>query len=322
MNFRQFKYVITIAECKSFSKAASKLFISQPSLSQYVQTLEKQLGVKLFDRTTTPMNLTPAGKLYVETARQILKLGEQLTSQLSDMATLMEGKITIGASPYRCKYIIPKILQLFQKKYPKVSVMLIEKGRAEVQELLMKGSIDICLTNAPLQEGAFEYHSLITEEVLLALPQGYEIKELYQEKEDRIKSINTTFTINEQRPPTLLQAPSISLQKLKNAPFVLLESDQSLHKTALDICALVGFKPKVVLTNRSFEAALAMVNAGIGITFIPDTLAKYGLYKDNYTYCSIAGLYPTRKVLIAYRKGRYLPKAAFEFINMAKDIFQ
>ena len=324
MNFRQFKYVITVAECKSFSKAAGKLFISQPSLSQYIQTLEEQLGVRLFDRTTNPLNLTPAGELYVETARQILQLGEQLTRQLSDMANLIEGKITIGASPYRCKYIVPNVLQIFQKKYPNVSVMLIEKGRAEVQDLLMKGSIDICLTNPPLKEGAFEYQPLITEEILLALPPDYEIKELQPEEHETVSNnitTNTSFAINKERPPTRLQIPCVSLQKLKNAPFVLLESDQSLHGTAIDICALAGFKPKVVLENRSFEAALAMVNAGIGVTFIPDTLAKYGMYKD-YTYCSIAGLYPTREVLIAYRKGRYLSKAAFEFINIAKETFQ
>jgi len=96
MDFHQLEYVMAIAEEKSFSKAAKKLYISQPSLSQYIMRLEEQIGIKIFDRTTNPLILTFAGEKYLEAAKNILILNNQLKRVLVDIADSKKGRLTIG----------------------------------------------------------------------------------------------------------------------------------------------------------------------------------------------------------------------------------
>ena len=134
-----YEYIVAVAEERSFSKAAQVLFVSQSSLSKYILQVEKTMGVKLFDRNTVPLKITFAGELFLEKARQILDLERQLKQQMEDIANVNFGRITIGVSPYIGSYIMPYILPRFYEKYPKVTVILLEKNILELERMAYNG---------------------------------------------------------------------------------------------------------------------------------------------------------------------------------------
>ena len=133
MKLRQFKYMIMVAEEKSFSRAAEKLFIAQPYLSQYIQKIEKEIGVKLFDRSCTPLKLTYAGEQFAKKARQILQLDSNLLQQMKDFTEERRGQITLGISPVRGAYILPIVLPAFRDRFPQVEISLYEGTSANLE---------------------------------------------------------------------------------------------------------------------------------------------------------------------------------------------
>lgn len=304
MDFRELEYILKVAEERSFSKAAQKLYIAQPSLSQYIQRLEQQLGVQLFDRTTVPLRLTFAGELYVEAAKHIFDLKDQLSQQMQDIANLKRGRLTIGLSPFRSTYIMPKVLPLFHEKFPGIEVTLIEGTSPELEDLAIKGTTDITImTLPPIQQNLFSYEFIMTEEILAAVPPNHPI----------IKKLEKRT--HDQHP-----YPGINLSILKDEPFILLKQDQKLHHIAANLCRQAGFKPWIILESESIEAAHALAAAGMGITFVPDTLTLFRKVSQYPLYFSIEELDATRELVVAYRKGRYLSKAAHEFIDIMKCI--
>lgn len=303
MDFRQLHYMLKVAEEKSFSKAAKKLYISQPSLSQYISNVEQQLGVRLFDRTTNPLTLTYAGELYEETAKNILYLKDQLLSQMDDIANLQRGHITIGISPFRSTYFLPTILPLFKKNYPGIDVSLAEGTMAELLELAINGATDFSIMTLPIPGELMSYDPIMTEEIFVALPPNHYL----------CQQLPHTHGSSSAR-------PKLNLGMLRDEPFIILKQGQRMNQVALELCKRACFKPKIILETKNIEAAHALVAAGMGITFIPDTLVGFGNMTERPVYFSLEDLQPTRTIVIAYRKGRYLSKAARKFIAMTKAV--
>ena len=304
MDFRQLQYMLKVAEEKSFSKAAQKLYIAQPSLSQYIQKLEQQLGVQLFDRSTVPLKLTFAGELYVRTAKQILDLKDQLLQQMTDVASLKKGRLIIGLSPFRSTYVMPKVLPKFREKFPGIEVIFVEGTSSELEDLAIKGSTDITIMTLPIREDIFNYEPIAKEEILVALP------------------ANQALCKSSSKSDSSKNRSSVNLKELKDEPFVLLKSHQKLHQIAISLCHQCGFKPNIILESESIEAAHALATAGMGVTFVPDTLLSLYDGYDKPFYFSIQDLKPTRAMVVAYRKDRYLSGAAKEFISTMKSVYQ
>ena len=151
MDSNQFEYVIAVAEEKNFSKVAKKLYISQPSLSQYIMRLEKQLGIKLFDRTTNSLTLTFAGEKYLESAKNIQSLENRLRWELNDIADSKKGRLTIGIPFPTERYILPSLLPEFHRQFPGIEMVIKEQSAAGLEELLMEGKVDIAILHLPVQ---------------------------------------------------------------------------------------------------------------------------------------------------------------------------
>ncbi len=123
MDFKKLKYVLTVAEVQSISKAAAILYISQPSLSHVISNLEMELGIQIFNRTTTPISLTYAGERFVETAKEILNMNNKLKKEFSDISNARKGKIAIGIPSLRGSFMLPHILPVFHKEYPGIELV-------------------------------------------------------------------------------------------------------------------------------------------------------------------------------------------------------
>ena len=292
MDFKQFEYVLTIAKERSFSKAAKKLYISQPSLSQYINRIESSLKVCLFDRTTNPLKLTYEGEIYVETASSILKLVENMLQRFDDIDGLSGGKLNIGLTPSKANHLLPKILPVFKKKYPGIKLTLTESTSNILEELIIKDMVDVCLMNLPLKNHNIAYDEILSEEIFVAVPMEF----------------NKEFG----------DFPMISVNDLKNEKFILLRPEQRIRQISDNFFASLGFKPDILLETSSIETSIKLTEAGMGISFVPASSALSS--SSNIKYYRI-GTPPLKwTTVMAYRENTHITKAAQAFMKVVENI--
>ena len=148
MEFRQLRYLLTLAETRNMTRAAEKLYISQSALSHYLKCVEDELGVQLFDRSTNPMSLTQAGRCYMDSARAILLENEQLQKELRDITEHMSGKLVLGSSRDRASYMMPRFLPEFARRYPGIELEVFTASGQKLFEALREGRVDMVLLPA------------------------------------------------------------------------------------------------------------------------------------------------------------------------------
>ena len=167
MNLKHAQYIMTILQEGSITAAAKKLFISQPSLSQVVKLAETNLGAPVFNRSTDPISLTPAGEKYVEAAKQILAIQQNLEREIEEIRTEEHGKIRFGIPVQRGMQLLPLALPPFFEKYPHVDIEILEQGSSRMEDLVLNGSVDLaCMTTVARRE-ELSYHLLESEELVL-----------------------------------------------------------------------------------------------------------------------------------------------------------
>lgn len=298
MDSKQFDYVLTVAEEKSFSKAAKKLFISQPSLSQYINRLEVSLGITLFDRSVSPLELTYEGQLYIETIMKIKNLLKELKKKYDDIADLKMGKINIGLTSSKALNPLPQILVEFKTKYPSVELTITEAASSELEDLLVKGLVDICLLNLPIQNKNIEYEEIKTERILLAAPPNFNIESNKSTKE----------------------FPKIDLKLLEKESFILLKPEQRIRQIANNIFKEAGFKPKILLETRSIETSLSLTAAGMGFSLVPESSISLAGFMQQPNYYTIGDEPLSWSLVVAHRSEAYRTMASMEFAKIAKRI--
>jgi DNA-binding transcriptional LysR family regulator len=321
----QLKQVLAIAEHGSFSQAARKLFISQPSLSESIKKLENSLGIALFDRTSNPIRLTDAGELYVKTASHIVELSNEMEQELNDIENFPQGRVIVGSSQFVTTYIMPHILTSLRMHFPKIHVSLVEilVGK-EREEAAMKGSIHLFFTTSHTNDTHLECSPIMRERLLLALPQGHRLNApdaITTQERTILPAIRSRPYPLEDLPPGS-DFPSISLKKLKGDPFVLLRSSLSMPRMVLDMFDKCGFVPEVMLESQSISATHSMAMAGLGNAFIPESLVRYNDYRRHPVYYQIEPFFPIRDLSIAYHKKRYHSQAMRVFIEVAREVLK
>ncbi len=300
MDLRHLRYMLMVAEERSFSRAAEKLFIAQPHLSQYIQKLEKQLGVRLFDRSTTPLTLTYAGEQFARTARQLLQLNSNLLQQMQDVAEEKKGRLALGMSPVRSAYILPIVLPAFLARYPNVELSLHEGTSAELEEWMNHGVTDLTILSLPINSTDYSHEVLLEEKFLIVAPPNHPLAK--------------------RRPGDNANPPPLSLRDLEAEPFILLQEGQALRRIADLLFLQAGYRPRTVLETRSYQAAHALASIGLGFTFstksvssLHDTpAAPVRLFTADPTF--------TRTLAVVYRKGKYLTKYEQAFISLTKEL--
>jgi DNA-binding transcriptional LysR family regulator len=286
MEFRQLQYAIQIAAERNFSRAAEKLHIAQPSLSQQLSKLEKELGVLLFKRSTGSVELTYAGSVFVEKAQRVLDMAEQLRREMEDIAEMRRGRLTVGSLPMTGAHLLPHVLPVYRAAYPDIEIVLVEETTRKLEQLTATGATDVSLLSLPLVEPALDFVPVLVEEILLAVPPDH---------------------------PLAGQAEAVPIARLKDEPFVLLKKGQGFRAIAHSLCDAAGFSPRVVFESGNIETVQSLVAAGMGIAFVPRMVARPAPSRPSPVYLPLAEK-PTRTLVIAYRRGRYLSNAAEAFI--------
>ena len=300
MEFKQFEYILMIDKEKSFSKAAKKLFISQPSLSQYVARLENQLGVSLFNRSTTPLTLTDQGEIFVATAASILKQLDDMKKNFDDFSNLKSGKLNIGLTPSKANAPLPEVLSVFREKYPGITVSITEGPSLALEDMLIKGMVDICMMNLPIANPNIDYDEINKEKIYIAAPPDFSLPN--ENKEDGFNKIR--------------------FKDIAKMPFILLRPEQRLRQFSEQVFAKAGVKPNIFLETSSIETSLRLSAAGMGFSFVPEHyLTSLNLETKPKYYSIIDNSFDWAWTLvIAYRRTAYKPNAVNAFAQVAKEV--
>ncbi|MCD1260293.1 LysR family transcriptional regulator [Paenibacillus athensensis] len=292
MELRQLAYAIQIAAERNFSRAAEKLHIAQPSLSQQLSKLEKEIGVLLFQRSTNSVELTHAGSLFVEKAQSILDMVEQLKKEMEDISQMKKGRLVVGSMPITGSTILPFVVPAFQAAYPEIEISLVEETSANLERLTSSGQTDVSLLSLPLFEDSLVYETLLEEEIVLAVPPAH---------------------------PLATRTSPVDLAELGHERFIALKKGQGFRKLTLELCQQAGITPEIVFESSNMETVQSLVAAGMGIAFVPYLISRRSFSELAPVHVPLQGR-PVRKLVIASRRGRYISKAAEAFISTMKRV--
>lgn len=298
MNWNQLQYVITIAEEKNITKAAKKLFISQPSLSLSIQSLEKEIGVPLFQRIHGEITLTYAGTLFHDWAVSTLRSQNQLHKKLSDITNENRRLIHIGISPHRSLIMLPDILEQFYREYPECEIHIIEKPTYILKKLLEDHEIDFMIDVPHPDTINYQNEYLTEERIVLAVPSCF--------------CQDEAFPIDERG--------FVALSDLSSYPFILLSSDQILGSLSRKMCESASFSPNVRLICENVETALTLTGRQLGITFVPEVLAKQEKFSPAISYFPVQQFHDTRQVCLVFHRNSYRNAPLMHLLSLFKKM--
>lgn len=298
MDFREFRYMIAVADCQSITKAAAKLYVSQPSLSHLIARVEQELGLKLFDRTAYPIRLTYAGERYVDTARKILMLDDDMRREFMDISEGRKGRITVGIPTERGGYMLPGILTRFKKEFPGIEVSVLEGSSELLIDSVLKGQTNFIIIPETQKVPELEQELIYREELFFIA--GHEM----------VKELNCC-----------LDSHTVNPEKLSGMPFVLQNRGHSIRKIADSIFKKYQIIPQVVMETHSSLTAATMAAAGSAVTIVPARTVEMVNQTDGYGIYSIGEPPVTWDVVACYRKDAYLDKTQRRFITIAQELW-
>ena len=306
------KYVYEVYKERSFTKAAQNLYISQPSLSARIKKIEEIIGEPLFDRSTTPLQLTEVGKVYIEAAEEITQIEQRVENYINDLAGLKTGNLAVGASTLFAAYVVPSLITQFNQKFPDVHIQLIEGNTAELEEMLGSNALDFVIDNYHYDSILYNKELYCEENILLAVPKHFAVNEelgMYQLSYKNIKNKNYLSR----------KYPAVPLGRFADIPFIMLTQGNDTRTRGDRLCRNVGFKPNIVLDFNQQSTTYMASSTQLGATFISDILVSQLPAFENLVYYKLDGEEAKRKVFFYYKTHKYKTRVMEEFIRMMHE---
>ncbi|RAT97144.1 LysR family transcriptional regulator [Brevibacillus sp. Leaf182] len=288
MELLQLQYFLTVARMEHVTEAARSLHVTQSSLSKTIQRLEEDLGVPLFDRTGRKLRLNEFGSKFLSRVERALFELEQGKLELRDLSNPEHGTLELAVTTAST---LPNILREFRKKRPDIQFHVQMLSTKEMITLLHRGEVDFCLSSPPIQDDDIECQIVFIDPILVAVPRGHRLAD---------RSI-------------------VSLTELKDEPFVGVKKGYGTRDFVDAICKSVGFVPTYVYEGDEPARLIQLVEAEIGIAFIPST-ARYS--REQVRYLQVENHELVREIALLWHKSRYISRAAQEFREVVVDYFE
>ncbi|EFL26057.1 HTH-type transcriptional regulator CynR [Streptomyces himastatinicus ATCC 53653] len=283
VQLHQLRYFAAVADTRHFTRAAERLHVAQPSLSQQIKALERELGADLFHRARGHIALTDAGEALLPLARQILADTETARREVQEVAQLRRGRVRLGAPPSLCASLVPDVLRRFHDAFPGIELIIDEGGSQDLVRTLAAGELDLALIITPLpgQAPALAATELLSEELVVASSPAAP-------------------------PPT--KARRIRVEDLRDRPMVMFRRGYDLREFTTAACRAAGFEPSFTVEGGEMDAVLGFVRAGLGIAVLPGMVAA----RSGLRVTPFAGQTMRRTIAVAHRKDVAPPRAARE----------
>jgi DNA-binding transcriptional LysR family regulator len=291
MDLRHLRYFITVAEELHFRRAAERLHLAQPSLSQQIHGLENELGVQLLNRTRRRVQLTQAGRRFLEEARRTLAQAERAVRIAQQTSRGEIGLLSIGFVPAADYTVFPKLLPAFRRHHPGVQLMLRTLSSMAQVEALRDGLIDIGFLRRPADDKALAVQSILREPLVVALPAAHPLS-------------------------ALREVPLLALAKERYI-FFPREMAPSFYDLVVSRCHEAGFSLNVTHEAEHFQTMLGLIASGLGVALVPNSVRTLG--KRGVRFRQLPAPVPHVELAMAYRRDddSDLLRA---FLNTARDV--
>jgi len=288
MELYQLGYFIEIARQRSFTRAAGRLHMAQPALSQQMKNLEAELGTPLFIRGRKEVQLTAAGKAFLPRAEGLLAQAEAAKAVVSDVAQLRGGKLTLAAIPSVSAGLLAEVIRRFSTQHGQVVLQLIEGSSEHVADCVESGQTDLGFLQLPANKSAFKSLTLITEPFVLLISRAH----------------------------PLARQKSVLLRQLSAESFIFYKG--RARDTALEACRKSGFEPRIVCESGELGTVRALVAAGLGLAVIPRLAA--GSLPEDILMVPIREPKMQRQIAAVWQKGGVPSPAAAALLQLASGV--
>lgn len=312
-HFNRKDLIYTVYQEKSISKAAQKLFVSQPSLSIMIRKIEEEVGVPLFDRTSKPIRLTEAGMEYIKATEAILHIEKAFDSYINAANELMTGSLTVGGNQLLSSLVLPSYISKFIRCYPGIQLQMEDNNSLTLENMITSGQLDLVIDNHKLDGEIFEQRLWRTEHLLLAVPADFACNgglEQYQLREEDI--ISGAYLSPGVKP--------VPLDTFQNVPFVSMTKNNDTRRCSDEIMKQAGITPNTILEIDRLVTLYNFIEIGTAASVVSDTLVRHIQHHDgNVVFYRLASPHARRDIYVSYKKNRYYSKAMKAFMELLFD---
>ncbi|RAK16890.1 molybdate transport repressor ModE-like protein [Anoxybacillus vitaminiphilus] len=291
MDIRQLRYFLAIAKEGQISRAAKKLNMAQPPLSQQLRLMEEELGVTLLERKRNgkKMELTEAGKVLYEKAEYILRVFEESMIEVKETGEGVRGVLSLGVA-LLCVSYLPEKLQRFHKQYPHVTLRLWGGDPSSIRERLEHRDIEVAIVSLPVDQKGLSVVRLGTEPFVFVAPKDWQ---------------------------QLDKRKAVTMKELDGIPLLLIrrEKGEGVYEQIIEECSRFNIHPNVVCECQDVNIVLSLISSGIGASILPKTVIS-PLVERELTVLSITDASLQSEIALVWLKERHLSKAAQRFIEM------
>lgn len=304
MDLKQIEYIVKIDDEHSITRAAEKLFVTQSALNQQLLRLEKELGAPLFFRSKVDMRPTEIGQVYLDNAREILRIKQRTYNLINDMTDAKRGRLSIAFTPGRGSEMFTQVYPAFHKTYPNVIVEPHELSVHRQQQMIAQGNLDIGFqTLSERQKTDSEYIKLGEEEIFLLVPSL-----LPAAKQLSVAQTEADGTF-----------PIAKLSLFQYEPFVLMYKESTSRAITDEIFRKSGFTPNVLFETASNNTIVSMIQANLCCGVVPE---YYVRNLPSNISCFAFSSHPSWDIVANYRKNGYLTEAAKYFIELVRNFWK
>lgn len=290
MELRHLRYFIAVAEELHFGRAATRLYIVQPSLSQQIRQLEDELGVPLLRRTKRSVELTDAGKVFLLEARNVLAQVQEAKRAAQRAYRGEIGRLVIGYISSSTYDLLPIMLSAYRERFPEIDVALRELTTQEQVRALEEETIQIGLLRLPINDPTLHVEVVRREPIVCVLPEGHPL------------------TLHER----------ISVPLLANEPFVLQSRQRGggYYAQLTNVCLAAGFSPNVIQEVTEMHTIVSLVAAGMGVSLVP--LSVKNIRSQGVVYRELDGVAPVTEMAIAWLRNSH-STIVQNFLEVARE---
>jgi DNA-binding transcriptional LysR family regulator len=291
MEMRQLRALVALADERHFTRAAARLHIAQPALSQQIRRLEDEVGLPLVDRTTRRVTLTEPGALLVDRARRALAEIDAARAELADLAGVRSGRVVIGAMQTLGPFDLSRLLGAFHAAHPGVDLTVHEEVSEALLAMLRADAVDMAFLSLAEHDGheGLEVQPLLAEPLVVLLPPDHR----------------------------LAARERLRIADLRDERFIMFRHGAGLRRIILAAAHDAGFEPQIAFETNNIARARALASRGLGVTIVPESDA--GPHGPSVVALSLERPQLTRDVTLVWRRGRRQAPAVRAFLELARS---
>lgn len=292
MDTRQIHYFTEVVKQGGFSKAAEHLFVSQPTISNVVKDLEKELDVQLLIRTTRKLELTDTGKLLFHYGEQISQLYQQFYQELDDIKNVNRGSIKMGIFSSVGTEVLTDIMSAFSKQYPNITIRFVEDGEANLRTALYNGELDLVVLEVPPENEPVNYIPFLKGDLRLLVHHTH----------------------------SLANKETVAWEELKDEKFIIFREGFAVRRFIMEECERIGFTPNIICETSQWKFIFEMVSCDMGISILPQShLTELNVAHKGIKVLPIIDQEVHWQIGIVWRKDGYISYATRLWIQFLKE---